>query len=291
MKPHYVRILLMYSLLFCNHGELIHGTLAIPRMKNAEYVKEGDINIGFLISIHNADKDKTSSNICSEMWYTNAYSIQFSEAMAYATAEINRRSDILPNITLGYVVKDGCQTDIASLARALYFIPDHASKCNGTNLMTPKENLPTHRKVAGIIGPGTSRQAVMIAPLMSAAQIPTLGTYTTSDELSDRTRFEYFMRLVPPDRAQVRALLDVARYFGWSYIAVVYTDGSYGEFGYKAVEEISEEYGMCIGYSRRLLENSGDEDNEEVVRGLERHHQAKAVVLFGSFRPLLRLFQ
>ena len=290
MGTQYIQFLIVYAFL-SNHFKEMNCTLVMPRMQLAEYVDEGDINIGFLISIHDDEDDVTSSNMCSESFYSRTYSIQLSETMAFATREINRRADLLPNITLGFVVKDGCSKDLSSLARALYFIPDHSQKCTGARPVDDVSNSPVHRKVAGIIGPGNSRQAVMVAPLMSAAQIPTLGTYCSSDELSDRTRFEYFMRLVPPDRAQVRALLDVARYFGWSYIAVLYTDGSYGEFGYKAVEEITKEYGICIGYSRKLLGNSGDEDSEEVVRGLELHHQAKAVILIGSGSPLRRTFQ
>ena len=60
-------------------------------------------------------------------------------------------------------------------------------------------NETTRYDVVAVVGPTTSRKAVMVAGLMSLFQIPTLGTYATSVELSDKTRFQYFMRMVPHD--------------------------------------------------------------------------------------------
>ena len=56
-----------------------------------------------------------------------------------------------------------------------------------------------------VVGMGTSRQAVMTANLLSMFNIPNLGIWATSDELSDKTRFEYFLRLLPPDSLEVRS--------------------------------------------------------------------------------------
>ena len=265
----------------------------MPGMQAADYTIEGDLNIGFLVSIHKqipGDGDNT----CSHEFISDAYSFQLSEMMRFAVREVNNRDDILPNVTLGFVVKDICSGDMNALARSVYFLPDHASVCNGTESMpylSTVENPPIARKVVGIIGPGNDEQAALVASLMTAAQLPVLSTYTSSDELSNGKRFEYFLSLLPPDRAEVRVLMDVARYFGWSYIAVLYTGGSYGEFGYKAIGEIAREYDMYIGYSRQLLGDADDEDHEEIVRGLEIHHQAKVVIAFGDDSHLRSVFK
>ena len=58
--------------------------------------------------------------------------------------------------------------------------------------------------VVSVIGLGSSREAVMSSSLLSLFKIPHIATWATSDELSDKTRFEYFMRVLPPDRFQVR---------------------------------------------------------------------------------------
>ena len=68
-----------------------------------------------------------------------------------------------------------------------------------------------HRKsldVVGVVGPGSSSEAVMVAGLFSVLQLPLLATMATNDELSDKSRYEYFTRLVPPDKFQVGPVLD-----------------------------------------------------------------------------------
>ena len=46
----------------------------------------------------------------------------------------------------------------------------------------------------GIVGLSTSRKAVMVASLLSIFQIPSIGTLSSSDELSDKTR--YFLTIM-----------------------------------------------------------------------------------------------
>ena len=58
-------------------------------------------------------------------------------------------------------------------------------------------------KVHAVVGLSTSRTAVMCASLLSIFKIPNLSLSATSDELSDKSRFEYFMRLLPADKNQV----------------------------------------------------------------------------------------
>ena len=61
------------------------------------------------------------------------------EAMAYAVRRINARSDILPNVTLGFRIYDTCSYEPITMERATLFIPDAS-----INLGTPAscENPP-----------------------------------------------------------------------------------------------------------------------------------------------------
>ena len=60
-------------------------------------------------------------------------------------------------------------------------------------------------------------------------QIPQISYASTSTELSDKTRFEYFSRVVPPDYLQAQAMVDVVRVLGWKYVSTVAVEGDYGE--------------------------------------------------------------
>ena len=65
------------------------------------------------------------------------------------------------------------------------------------------DGTPRTYDVAGVLGPGSSSSAIFVSRLLALQQIASFSTWATSDELSDKDRFPYFMRVVPPDRFQV----------------------------------------------------------------------------------------
>lgn len=48
-------------------------------------------------------------------------------------------------------------------------------------------------------------------------------------ELSDKSRFEYFSRVVPPDSYQAQAIAEIVKSFDWRYTSTVAVEGDYGE--------------------------------------------------------------
>lgn len=60
-------------------------------------------------------------------------------------------------------------------------------------------------------------------------QIPQISYASTSTELSDKSRFEYFSRVVPPDNFQAQAMVEILKTLGWRYVSTVAVEGDYGE--------------------------------------------------------------
>lgn len=52
--------------------------------------------------------------------------------------------------------------------------------------------------------------------------------FSTSPELSNKQRFEYFTRTIPSDHYQVKAMVDIVRRMGWSYVSIIYEESNYG---------------------------------------------------------------
>lgn len=52
--------------------------------------------------------------------------------------------------------------------------------------------------------------------------------FSTSPELSNKQRFEYFSRTIPSDHYQVKAMVEIVRRLGWSYISIIYEESNYG---------------------------------------------------------------
>lgn len=52
--------------------------------------------------------------------------------------------------------------------------------------------------------------------------------FSTSPELSNKQRFEYFTRTIPSDHYQVKAMVEIIKQMNWTYVSVVYEESNYG---------------------------------------------------------------
>ena len=68
-------------------------------------------------------------------------------------------------------------------------------------------------------------------------QIPQISYASTSIDLSDKSRYEYFSRVVPPDSYQAQAMIDIVRYFNWNYVITIQDEGNYGDKGIGAFKD------------------------------------------------------
>ena len=107
-----------------------------------------------------------------------------------------------------------------------------------------------------------------------------VGAVSTSEVLSDKSKYEYFLRVVPSDLYQAKAIIDILLHFNWTYISAINSPGSYGQTGIKTVKALADQNGICIAYAREVNIDQGEEDYDEIVRNLIRNKEAKAVVLF-----------
>lgn len=61
--------------------------------------------------------------------------------------------------------------------------------------------------VVGVIGSDTSPISTTLATLLGPLKIPQISHQSTADTLSNKKKFPYFLRMIPPDHIQVRSLL------------------------------------------------------------------------------------
>ncbi len=106
---------------------LIGATMgAVPKLNGRCYYQPGDINLAIFAPLSN----KGSEEFCSDKLRANSRP-QYIEASKYALSEVNNNNDIIPNITLGYVIMDSCIRDLVALGRSLSLVPDYIVE-NGT---------------------------------------------------------------------------------------------------------------------------------------------------------------
>lgn len=193
---------------------------------------DGDVIIGALFSVHHQPPaEKVPERKCGEI--REQYGIQRVEAMFHTLDKINADPVLLPNITLGSEIRDSCWHSSVALEQSIEFIRDSLisirdDRDGGARCVSDSQPQPPTRvkkPIAGVIGPGSSSVAIQVQNLLQLFDIPQIAYSATSIDLSDKTLYKYFLRVVPSDTLQARAMLDIVKRYNWTYVSAVHTEG------------------------------------------------------------------
>ncbi|KAI5627781.1 metabotropic glutamate receptor 1 isoform X1 [Silurus asotus] len=281
---------------------------------------DGDVILGALFSVHHQPSaDRVADRKCGEV--REQYGIQRVEATFHTLDRINSDPHLLPNISLGCEIRDSCWHSSVALEQSIEFIRDSLISIRDDSKDGSKWCVdgapsnhppPTKKPIAGVIGPGSSSVAIQVQNLLQLFNIPQIAYSATSIDLSDKTLFKYFLRVVPSDTLQARAMLDIlsminrvvqratamtcSSYQNTSvhYVSSIVTisnppapgcskwdRGNYGESGMEAFKELAAEEGLCIAHSDKIYSNAGEKHFDRLLRKLrERLPKARVVVCF-----------
>uniref|UniRef100_A0A7N6AVT4 Metabotropic glutamate receptor 5 n=1 Tax=Anabas testudineus TaxID=64144 RepID=A0A7N6AVT4_ANATE len=282
----YVMLLLAVSVLL---GADLKSKTGVNAQNNERRVLAhipGDIIIGALFSVHHQPPaDKVHERKCGAV--REQYGIQRVEAMMHTLDRINADPAILPNITLGCEIRDSCWHSAVALEQSIEFIRDtlvsseeeeSQGRCTaeaGSLLLQGK------KPIVGLIGPGSSSVAIQVQNLLQLFNIPQIAYSATSMDLSDKSLYKYFMRVVPSDMQQARAMVDIVKRYSWSYVSAIHTEGNYGESGMEAFKDMAAKEGICIAHSDKIYSNAGEQSFDKLLQKLRAHlPKARVVACF-----------
>uniref|UniRef100_A0A669R0J8 Glutamate metabotropic receptor 2 n=1 Tax=Phasianus colchicus TaxID=9054 RepID=A0A669R0J8_PHACC len=244
-----------------------------------EISTEGDLVIGGLFPIH---EKGVGSEDCGKI--NEHRGIQRLEAMLFALDEINKDPSILPGVRLGAHILDTCSKDTYALEQSLDFVRASLTRVDGSEHICPDGSYAVHDDVptaiTGVIGGSYSDVSIQVANLLRLFQIPQISYASTSAKLSDKSRYDYFARTVPPDFYQAKAMSEILRFFNWTYVSTVASEGDYGETGIEAFEQEARMRNICIATSEKVGRSMNKKTYDGVVRALLQKPNARVVVLF-----------
>ena len=215
--------------------------------------------------------------------------VQRLEAMVFATQLINHSPDLLPGATLGFEIRDTCVQGNLALEESLSYV---RNRDNG-------ENNSTMFGISGVVGAASSGISIVVANLLRLFQVPQISYASTAKILSDKTRFDYFFRTVPPDSLQARTMADIIFNFNWTYIHAIYSDDAYGSEGIDAFFDEIDRFNLrrnnnrsevCIASVISIpLEVPRGDVFDDAVAELDREWvgNSSVVVLFGQLSTAL----
>uniref|UniRef100_A0A914NI19 G-protein coupled receptors family 3 profile domain-containing protein n=1 Tax=Meloidogyne incognita TaxID=6306 RepID=A0A914NI19_MELIC len=242
----------------------------------------GDIQIGALFPMH---RQIAGAEGCGAIW--EQYGIQRAEVAILTIQELNK---ILP-FRLGISIRDSCWTERIAMEQTIAFLREGVTQCSCCQTAGCQKKA---NPVVAIVGPAKSSTTIAVQNLLQVFRIPQIGYAATTTDLSDKEQFGYYLRVVPSDAWQAMAISQLLMHFGWTYIAVVYSAGNYGEKGFEAMERLTHAPGIdvCIAHAQKVKTMGENEEFENVLLVLnELNPRPKVVVCFCEGRSLNKLFQ
>uniref|UniRef100_A0A3Q2CJV3 G-protein coupled receptors family 3 profile domain-containing protein n=1 Tax=Cyprinodon variegatus TaxID=28743 RepID=A0A3Q2CJV3_CYPVA len=183
--------------------------------------------------------------------------------MLFAIEEINNSSKLLPGISLGYNIYDTCGSIARSVKVALALTNDN-SNISSTSICMKAA------RVQAIMGETSSSPSTAI-----------ISHFATCACLSDKTNYPSFLRTVPSDYYQSRALAHLVKHFGWTWVGAVRTNDDYGNNGMATFTETAEQLGICLEYSVSFFRTDPLEKIKKVTE-IIKSSTSKVIIAFLS---------
>uniref|UniRef100_A0A8C7YM78 Olfactory receptor C family, x1 n=1 Tax=Oryzias sinensis TaxID=183150 RepID=A0A8C7YM78_9TELE len=244
---------------FCTAGTL-DSCVFLGEREELSLYEDGDVVIGGLFPLHFSPvsspltyKTKPPPNSYN---YFSSRALRWMHTMTFAIKEINKRNDFLSNITLGFHIRDSCN-DIPS-------------------------NLSTEDAGSGV--------SMALLRSLGSFHIPLVSYFASCSCLSNQKEFPTFMRTMPSDAFQIRALIQLVRYFGWTWVGVIGVESDYARFAIQLFLQESMHYGVCAAYtnfypserekinmigmktSKVIVNFSGESEMQDILREVQRRN-------------------
>ena len=266
---------------------LLHFSLVFCQPKR--FYQKGNVTLGVLHKLHIKDAE----DHCGEMYIFGLGSI---EAITFAIEKINNDPNLLPNVTLGFDIRDYCDSPVLAMETATNFVKTNylnelieERKDEAAELKSHKMNLTS--PISAVIGCADSSSSKLVSSLLQVDGIPMISHSATSEELSS-PYYGAFFRTIPPDGEQAKAMVDIIEHYRWKYIAAVAVDHSYGRYGLRALErEAYDRKTFCIAFSEYFTRSGYKGKIKAIVRKLREANNIKVVVLWSTYEPTKRFLK
>ncbi|XP_036441191.1 extracellular calcium-sensing receptor-like [Colossoma macropomum] len=238
--------------------------------------KEGDVIIGGLFPVHfegpEPDHTFTQRVQAGRCQSADLRSYHWLQTMIFTVEEINRDPALLPNLTLGYLAADTCLTERSTLSAALSLVTGQEETVSWEQC-TEAPNVPV------IIGDARSSASIVVAETLGVFGIPMVSYFASCACLSDRTRYPTFLRTVPSDAFQAKAMARLLRLMGWSWVGVISGDDAYGKSGVQLLLQELEGSDVCVDYIEVIPKSFAPNRIRRIVERIQSS-KARVVVTF-----------
>ncbi|XP_076002620.1 extracellular calcium-sensing receptor-like [Genypterus blacodes] len=189
--------------------------------------------------------------------------------MIFAIKEINSIDSLLPNVSIGYRIYDNCGSTLSSMRAVMALMNGDGTavgqSCSGQSA------------VHAIIGESESSSTIVLSRTTGPFQIPVISHSATCECLSNRKEYPSFFRTIASDLHQSRALAQLVKHFGWTWVGAINSDSDYGNNGMAIFLAAAQEEGVCVEYTEKFHRT----EPEKLMKVLEVIRKSTARVIVG----------
>ncbi|XP_053489612.1 G-protein coupled receptor family C group 6 member A [Ictalurus furcatus] len=239
-------LLWIYTVLLCTVLSFGFGHVCDYELYKCGAWALGDIQIGMLSSIFPKVENLYSRGAPDTYNCSGFNSGSFVRMLNFIyTIETINNSSFLPGVRLGYHICDTCchaSKAIQSTEHLLALNNTEPGQCGP--IQTPR--------VKAIIGARYSEVSISVARLLSLYMVPQISGSSSAEALSDRLRYPSFLRTIPSDIHQMKALAKLMSYFEWDWVGVIHGDDDYGKNALQGFLDNAENENVCTAFIETL---------------------------------------
>ncbi|XP_034448694.1 G-protein coupled receptor family C group 6 member A [Hippoglossus hippoglossus] len=237
----------------------------------------GDVILGILLPCHqkvNAihERIRPETFHCSDF---DPQSFVRSLATIHEIEKINA-AGFLPGVRLGYLMCDTCSYASKALQNVVHMLAVNGSLTAACNYTDFRPGIKI------ILGAQYSEESIAVARLLNVYMVPLLSSTSSSPELSDKLRYPGFIRTIPSDIHQTKALAKLMSHYHWNWVGVVYGDDDYGKAAFDSFLRDAGANNVCLAYQEVVPHYLDHENNEQRIQQVAqqiRSSKAQVVLL------------
>ncbi|XP_075815352.1 G-protein coupled receptor family C group 6 member A isoform X3 [Microtus pennsylvanicus] len=212
----------------------------------------GQIMIGGLFAIHEKMLSSDDHPRRPQIQKCVGFEISaFLQALAMVhSIEVINNSTLLPGVKLGYEIYDTCTEVTAAVAATLRFLSKF--NCSRETVTFQCDYSSYMPRVKAVIGAGYSEISMAVSRMLNLQLMPQVSYESTAEILSDKIRFPSFLRTVPSDFYQTKAMAHLIQQSGWNWIGLITTDDDYGRLALNTFAIQAAANNVCIAFKEVL---------------------------------------
>nr|XP_033818221.1 LOW QUALITY PROTEIN: taste receptor type 1 member 2-like [Geotrypetes seraphini] len=251
------------------------------------YHKDGDLILGGILQIHMQSNPLDSTNFREPPASKDCilYVIRYYRhrlAFHFTVEEVNNNAELLPNITLGYRIYDSCAWELRAIHGTL-------SLLSGRQVPVPNYSCEDRGVLAAFIGDLTSDTTYSISQLSRIFHYPQISYGAMDPIFSDRILFPSFFRMVPNERSQYDAIIQLLRHFGWTWVGILTSADYQGQSAGEELKRAIIQSGGCVEFLAMIPMFGKSQTMFEFVQ-LIRSSTCSVIVIYSSMVYLLQQF-